>query len=42
MSIKEFYDALDKLYNTDLFELNEFGQWRLKREYIEERRKPCW
>lgn len=42
MSIKEFYEALDKLYNTDLFELNEFGQWRLKQEYIEERRNPCW
>lgn len=42
MTIKEFYDALDNLYNKDLFEKNEYGQWRLKEEYIEERRKPRW
>lgn len=42
MSTKEFYDALDKLYNKELFELNEFGQWRLKKDYIEERRNPHW
>lgn len=42
MTIKEFYEALDKLYNKDLFEKNEFGQWRLKKEFIEERRHPRW
>jgi hypothetical protein len=42
MSIKEFYEALEKLYNRDLFEKNRFGQWRLKPEYIEERRNPQW
>lgn len=42
MSITEFYDALENLYNRDLFEKNEFGQWRLKPEYIEERRNPKW
>lgn len=42
MSIEEFYIALDKLYNKDLFERNEFGQWRLKKENIEERRNPHW
>lgn len=42
MSIKEFYEALEKLYNRDLFEKNRFGQWRLKPEYIEERRNPKW
>ncbi len=42
MNIDEFYCALDKLYNRDLFEQNTWGQWRLKREYIEERRNPKW
>lgn len=42
MSIQEFYDALEKLYNKEIFEKNLFGQWRLKREYIEERRNPKW
>ena len=42
MSCKEFYEALDKLYNKELFELNEWGQWRLKQENIEERRNPKW
>lgn len=42
MTIKEFYEALDKLYNKELFEKNEFGQWRLKKEFIEERRHPRW
>lgn len=42
MSIAEFYEALDKLYNKDLFEKNGFGQWRLKPENIEERRHPHW
>ena len=42
MTIKEFYEALDKLYNKDIFEQNSWGQWRLKKEYIEERRNPKW
>lgn len=42
MTIKEFYDALDKLYNKDIFEQNSWGQWRLKKENIEERRYPKW
>jgi N-acetyl sugar amidotransferase len=42
MTVTEFYNALDKLYNRDLFEKNSFGQWRLKPEYIEERRYPKW
>lgn len=42
MKIREFYDALDKLYNRDIFEQNSWGQWRLKKENIEERRKPNW
>ena len=42
MTIEEFYEALDKLYNKDLFEQNEWGQWRLKEENIIERRCPKW
>lgn len=42
MTIKEFYEALDKLYNRDLFEKNSYGQWRLKPEFIAERRMPDW
>lgn len=42
MPITEFYEALDELYNKDLFEKNSFGQWRLKNEFIEERRNPKW
>ncbi len=42
MAIEEYYNALDKLYNKDLFEQNSFGQWRLKTENIEERRNPKW
>lgn len=44
MSIKEFYDALENHYNKDLFEKNMMGQWRLKREFYENRRNPklCW
>lgn len=42
MTIKEFYEALDKLYNREIFEKNSWGQWRLKKENIEERRKPRW
>lgn len=42
MTIKEFYEALDKLYNKELFVQNAWGQWRLKQEYIEERRNPQW
>ncbi len=42
MTIEEFYEALDKLYNHELFEKNTWGQWRLKKEYIDERRHPVW
>ncbi len=42
MTIVEFYNALDNLYNKTLFEKNSFGQWRLKPENIEERRNPHW
>lgn len=42
MTIKEFYEALDKLYNKELFSQNSWGQWRLKAENIEERRNPQW
>lgn len=42
MTIREFYDALYKLYNKDIFEQNSWGQWRLKKENTEERRKPHW
>lgn len=42
MTIKEFYDALEKLYNKDLFEKNAFDQWRLKEEFAKERRNPKW
>ncbi len=40
MTITEFYQAVEKLYNKDLFEKNEFGQWRLKKENYEARRNP--
>ncbi len=40
MTIIEFYEALDKLYNKEIFEQNSFGQWRLKKEIVEERRNP--
>lgn len=40
MTAKEFYDALDKLYNRDLFVKNDMGQWRLKPEFYENRRHP--
>ncbi len=40
MTIPEFYEALDKLYNKELFERNSWGQWRLKQEFIEARRHP--
>ena len=42
MTISEFYESLDKLYNEEIFEKNSFGQWRLKKENIEERRNPKW
>lgn len=44
MEISDFYQALDKLYNKELFEKNGYGQWRLKAENIEARRnpKPLW
>jgi len=42
MSVKEFYEALEKLYNKDLFVKNSMLQWRLKDEFIEERRNPRW
>ena len=40
MTIREFYEALDNLYNKELFIKNEFGQWRLKPEFILARREP--
>ena len=40
MSPEEFYCALEKLYNKEIFEKNRFGQWRLKPEIIEKRRNP--
>ena len=40
MGIAEFYKALDNLYNRELFDKNEFGQWTLKPEYREARRNP--
>ncbi len=42
MTIEEFYKDLDNLYNKELFEKNSFGQWRLKEEFIKERRNPNW
>lgn len=42
MSITEFYDALDRLYNKELFEQNSWGQWRLKQRFVDERRNPRW
>lgn len=42
ISIKDFYETLDNLYNKELFERNSFGQWKLKKEYIDERRNPRW
>lgn len=42
ITIQEFYEILDGQFNKDLFEKNEFGQWQLKQEYIEERRNPHW
>lgn len=42
VTIPEFYQALDKLYNKDIFEKNSFGQWRLKPELLEARRYPKW
>ena len=42
MTTEEFYNSLDDLYNKELFERNPFGQWRLKKENIEERRNPHW
>ena len=40
MSIEEFYSALDNLYNTDIFEKNEFAQWRIRKKFYENRRNP--
>lgn len=42
MTIKEFYESLDRLYNEDIFEMNSWGQWRLKKDNIEKRRNPKW
>lgn len=38
MTITEFYDVLERLYNKDLFEKNHLGQWKLKKELYEARR----
>lgn len=40
MTQREFYQALDKLYNREIFEKNKYGQWRLKPENYEKRRHP--
>jgi len=40
MTITEFYQALENLYNRDLFEKNKMLQWRLKDEFYENRRNP--
>lgn len=37
--LAEFYSIIEKLYNRELFYKNSFGQWRLKPELVEERRK---
>ncbi len=42
ITIKDFYETLDNLYNKELFERNSFGQWKLKKECIDERRNPRW
>ena len=42
ISIQDFYETLDNLYKKELFERNGFGQWKLKKEYIDERRNPRW
>ena len=39
MTTREFFEALDKLYNREIFAKNEYGQWRLKPEFYEKRRK---
>ena len=38
MTPEEFYNALEKLYNKELFHKNKLGQWRLKPELLEKRR----
>lgn len=40
MTTREFFEALDKLYNREIFAKNEYGQWRLKPEFYAKRRKP--
>lgn len=42
MSSREFYEVLERLYNKELFEENEYAQWRIKNEFYEERRNPRW
>ena len=42
MSSIEFYNALERLYNKELFEENKHGQWRIKKKFYEERRNPRW
>lgn len=36
----EFYTVLENLYNKELFEKNEMGQWRLKKQWKENRSDP--
>lgn len=38
-TLSEFWNIIEKHYNKDLFEKNQFNQWRLKQQFIEERRK---
>ena len=35
-SKSEFYAILDKMYNRDLFEKDEFGRWKLKNAIYEQ------
>lgn len=37
-SLAEFWNIVENHYNKDLFEKNQFGQWRLKPEFIEARK----
>lgn len=38
-TLTEFWSIIEKHYNKDLFEKNQFGQWRLKQNYLLERKK---
>lgn len=40
ISLEDFYNTLDTLFNRDIFEKTESGQWQLKQELLEKRRNP--